>query len=37
MLDSCKMVEKAVWGIPYVSEASFFPSLKHNFIAYRFF
>ena len=25
---------KAVWSIPYVSEA-FFPSLKHNFIAYR--
>ena len=25
---------KAVWGIPYVSVA-FFPSLKHNFIAYR--
>ena len=27
---------KAVWSIPYVSVA-FFPSLKHNFIAYRFF
>ena len=26
---------KAVWSIPYVSAASFFPSLKHNFIAYR--
>ena len=26
---------KAFWRIPYVSEA-FFPSLKHNFIAYRF-
>ena len=26
---------KAVWSIPYVSEASFFPSLKQNFIAYR--
>ena len=26
---------KAVWGIPYVSVA-FFPSLKYNFIAYRF-
>ena len=25
---------KAVWSIPYVSEA-FFPSLKQNFIAYR--
>ena len=25
---------KAVWRIPYVSVA-FFPSLKHNFIAYR--
>ena len=24
----------AVWSIPYVSVA-FFPSLKHNFIAYR--
>ena len=24
---------KAVWSIPYVSVA-FFPSLKHNFIAY---
>ena len=24
---------KAVWSIPYVSMA-FFPSLKHNFIAY---
>ena len=26
---------KAVWSIPYVSVASLFPSLKHNFIAYR--
>ena len=26
---------KAVWSIPYVSEASFFPNLKQNFIAYR--
>ena len=26
--------QKAVWSIPYVSLA-FFPSLKHNFIAYR--
>ena len=26
---------KAVWSIPYVSVASFFPTLKHNFIAYR--
>ena len=25
---------KAAWSIPYVS-VSFFPSLKHNFIAYR--
>ena len=25
---------KAVWSIPWVSVA-FFPSLKHNFIAYR--
>ena len=25
---------KAVWSIPYVSQA-FFPSLKHSFIAYR--
>ena len=25
---------KAVWSIPYVSVASFFPSLKQNFIAY---
>ena len=25
---------KIVWSIPYVSVA-FFPSLKHNFIAYR--
>ena len=25
---------KAVWNIPYVSVV-FFPSLKHNFIAYR--
>ena len=27
-------IRKAVWSIPYVSVA-FFPSLKHNFIAYR--
>ena len=26
---------KAVWSIPYVSVASFFPSLKQNFIVYR--
>ena len=26
---------KAVWYIPYVSVASFFPSLKQNFITYR--
>ena len=26
---------KVVWSIPYVSLASFFPSLKHNFIAYH--
>ena len=26
---------KAVWSIPYVSVASFFPSSKQNFIAYR--
>ena len=26
---------KAVWSIPYISMASFFPSLKQNFIAYR--
>ncbi len=26
---------KAVWSIPYVSVASFFPSLKQNSIAYR--
>ena len=26
---------KAVWSIPYVSVASFFPSLKQNFIPYR--
>ena len=26
---------KAVWSIPYVSVAAFFPSLKQNFIAYR--
>ena len=25
---------KAVWSIPYIS-VSFFPNLKHNFIAYR--
>ena len=27
---------KAVWSIPYVSVAAFFPSLKQNFIPYRF-
>ena len=27
--------QKAVWSIPYVSVASFFPSFKQNFIAYR--
>ena len=26
---------KAVWSIPCISVASFFPSLKQNFIAYR--
>ena len=26
---------KAIWSIPYVSVVAFFPSLKHNFIAYR--
>ena len=26
--------QKAVWSFPYVS-VTFFPSLKHNFIAYR--
>ena len=26
---------KALWSIPYVSVASFFPSLNPNFIAYR--
>ena len=26
---------KAIWSIPYASVASFSPSLKHNFIAYR--
>ena len=26
---------KAVWSIPYVFVASFFPILKQNFIAYR--
>ena len=34
MLDSCKILQKAVWSIPYVSVA-FFPSLKRKFIAYR--
>ena len=28
-------VLKVVWSIPYVSVASFFPSLKQNFIAYH--
>ena len=27
--------QKAVRSIPYVSVASFFPSLKQNFITYR--
>ena len=27
--------QKAAWSIPYVSVASFFPSLKQNFIGYR--
>ena len=27
---------KAGWSIPYVSVASFFPSLEQNFIAYLF-
>ena len=27
---------KAVWSIPYISVAFFFPSLEQNFIAYRF-
>ena len=26
---------KAIWSNPYVSVASYFPSLKQNFIAYR--
>ena len=26
---------KVVWSIPYISVAAFFPSIKHNFIAYR--
>ena len=26
---------KAVWSIPYVPVASFFPSLKQNFLEYR--
>ena len=34
MLDPCKMIQKAVWNISYVS-VSFFPSLKLNFIVYR--
>ena len=29
-----QIAPKAVWSILYVSVASFFPSLKHNFIAY---
>ena len=33
MLDSCKMVQKQ--SEAYISVASFFPSLKQNFIAYR--
>ena len=35
MLDSMQDAPKVVWSIPYVSVA-FFPSLKQNFIAYRF-
>ena len=35
MLDSCKHGRTAAWSIPYVSVV-FFPSLKHNFIVYRF-
>ena len=34
MLDSF-MIVQTVWSIPYVSVASFFPSLKQDFIAYR--
>ena len=26
---------KAVWSIPYISVAAFFPSVKQKFIAYR--
>ena len=37
MLDSCKMLQKQMWSIPYVSVVSFFQSLKLNFIAYRSF
>ena len=33
-LDIMQDGRKAVWSIPYVSVASFFPSLKQNFIAY---
>ena len=31
LMQDCR---KAVWSIPYVSVAAFFPSLKQNFIAY---
>ena len=34
MLDYMQDGRKAVWSIPYFSVA-FFPSLKHNSIAYR--
>ena len=27
--------QKEVWSIPYISVVAFFPSLKHNLIAYR--
>ena len=36
MLDSCKICQKAVWSIPYIVSVAYFPSLKQNFIAYRF-
>ena len=34
MLDSCKMLQKQSWRIPYIFVAIFL-SLKQNFIAYR--
>ena len=34
-LGTLSLCPKAVWSIPYVSVAAFFPSLKQNFIAYR--